>query len=98
MILSAASALLYPLVIQFKRGGWRRWACAIPACIVFVLDIVANYTELAWALGWPLKGEYSISRRVRRMALGQNGETPAQIALAKAVQVYLDAFEQDGKH
>lgn len=98
MIVTAATALLYPLVIQFKRGGWRRWVCAVPAYFVFVLDLVANYTELAWALGWPLKGEYTISRRIRRTAQGLHGETPAQVRLAKAVQVYLDAFEADGKH
>lgn len=97
MILTTLSALGYPAVIQFKRGGWRKWVCAIPACVVFVLDIVANYTELAWALGWPREKEYSISRRVRRMIADEN-ELPPRRELARMVQVYLDAFEKDGKH
>lgn len=98
MILTLLVALLYPLVIQFKRGGWRKAVCAIPALVVFVLDIIANYTELSWVWGKPLPREYSISRRVRRMALGLHGETVAQVQLARAVQTFLDSAEQDGKH
>jgi hypothetical protein len=98
MILTVLSALGYPIVIQFKRGGWRKFVCAAPAAGVFLLDIIANYTELTWVWGLPLKNEYSISRRVKRMTKGEHGETLAQVQTAKAIQVFLDACEPDGKH
>lgn len=98
MVLTLLSALGYPIVIQFKRGGWREYLLAIPAFIVFCLDILANYTECAWVWGWPLKKEYSISRRIKRMVTGEHGETPAQVQTAKAIQIFLDACEPDGKH
>lgn len=95
MVLTTATAFLYPRVIQYKRGGWRKWVLSIPACITLVLDIIANHTELAWIFGWPEKGDYTITRRIRRML---NDPIPARAALARGVQVYLDACEPDGKH
>lgn len=63
--------------------------------LVVVLDVLANYTELSFIFGWPREGEYTITRRIRRMHFD---EVPARRKLAELVQVYLDAAEPDGKH
>ena len=94
MILTTATAFLYPLAIQFKRGGL--WLAIAPLTIfVVLLDVLANYTELAFIFGWPREGEYTITRRIRRMHFD---EVAARRDLAKLVQTYLDAAEPDGKH
>lgn len=94
MILTTATAFLYPLAIQFKRGGL--WLAVTPiTLLVVLLDVLANYTELALIFGWPREGEYTITRRIRRMHFD---EVEARRKLAELVQVYLDAAEPDGKH
>lgn len=94
MILTTATAFLYPAAIQFKRGGW--WLAVTPiTLVVVVLDVLANYTELSLVFGWPEDKDYTITRRIRRM---KADEIPARRELAQLVQVYLDACEPDGKH
>ena len=97
MILTAICAAAYPQVIQYKAGGLKRLIWTAPAFIVAVLDVIANYTELANVWGWPRPGEFTISKRVKRMA-NDPDEIPARRELARLIQVYLDAGEQDGKH
>ena len=94
MILSAALLMLYPVAIQVKRGGAWRLLAPLTA-LAFVLDVVANYTEWAFCFGWPRESDYTISKRLRTM---QATADPARAEFAHAVQVYLDAFEPDGKH
>ena len=95
MILTTTAALGYPLVIKFKHGGWRRWVCAIPACIVFLIDILANYTELAlltW--DWPRKGEYTFSTRLARLQF----DTGWRGRIAKLAIAYTNHFDHAGRH
>lgn len=94
MILTATTAFLYPLAIQAKRKG--PWLALWPlVALTMLLDVLANYTELAFIFGWPREGEYTITRRIRRMHFD---EVAARRDLAKLVQTYLDACEPDGKH
>lgn len=96
MIFTAATAVGYAVVIQFKRGGL--YYALIPFTgLVLVLNVIANYVELSLIFGRPRKGEYTISRRVKRMA-NDPDEVPARRELARMVQVFLDAAEPDGKH
>lgn len=54
-------------MIQYKRGGW--WNILAPfAVLVFILDVLANYTEITlFAAELPKAGEYSISKRLFRL-------------------------------
>ena len=65
--MSILLALLYPIAIQFERGGW--WLVVLPVTVVaLVIDIIANYTELAlltW--DWPRRGEWTFSTRCQRL-------------------------------
>ena len=94
MILTTATAFLYPLAIQVKRKGL--WLLLLPlTAFVWALDVLANCTELALIFGWPQDKDYTITRRIRRM---HADESPARRELAQLVQVYLDACEPDGRH
>ena len=59
--------LLYPLGIQYQRGGL--WLLVAPiAYLALFVDIVANYTELALlTLDFPQAGEETFSKRCRRL-------------------------------
>ena len=59
--------LLYTPAIQYQRGGL--WHILAPfAILAFVVDVLANYTELA-LLTWdfPRSGEYTFSNRLYRL-------------------------------
>lgn len=59
--------LLYPIAIQYERGGW--WYLLAPVTFTaLVIDIIANYTELALVFGWPRKGEFTFSQRLKRLS------------------------------
>jgi len=60
-------AILYPIAVQAERGGW--WLIVTPVTFVaLILDVVANYTELA-LITWdfPTKGEWTFSTRLKRL-------------------------------
>lgn len=95
MILSAVCLFTYPYVIQYKRGGWHR-AWAPVALAVWLLDVIANYTEWAIIFGWPRKGDYTISNRLDWME--QNDPFESRRELARMINVYLNACEHDGVH
>jgi hypothetical protein len=60
-------ALLYPIAVQYERGGL--WRAVMPITLVaLVIDVIANYTELA-LLTWdfPREGEYTFSDRLVRL-------------------------------
>lgn len=88
-MLSLILALVYPLAIQYKKGGWHSIALvlAIPA---YFLDVLVNYTELA-LLTWdvPKQHEYTFSTRLIRLQTG----TPWQRFVAKVVIPYLNYFD-----
>lgn len=82
-------ALLYPLAIQYERGGW--WnLCLLLAIPAAIIDVIANYTELA-LLTWdfPKKGEYTFSTRLVRLQEG----TAWQRFIASVVIPYLNYFD-----
>ena len=94
MILTTFTALTYPLAIQFKRGGL--WQALAPfAAFVWLIDVIANYTEMALVFDWPQPGDHTITARVRRM---KSSPLESRRELAKLLQIYLDACEPDGKH
>lgn len=94
MVLTAFTAVAFPVAIQYKQGGLF-WLLAPFALLLWVVDVVANYTELALIFGWPEAGDHTISARVRRM---RTSPLESRRALAELLQVYLDACEPDGKH
>ncbi|MHB0965558.1 MAG: hypothetical protein ACYC36_03800 [Bellilinea sp.] len=87
-------AILYPLAIQYERGG--RWKWIYPLTLIaLVLDVISNYTSLAlYTWDFPKKGEYTFTKRLNRLRLdaGWRGH------LAWAVCVYLDFFDPNGFH
>jgi len=59
--------ILYPLAIQFERGGW--WLLVTPVTVLALLiDVLANYTELALIYGFPRSGEWTFSHRLKRLS------------------------------
>ena len=66
-MLTSGLFLLFPLAVQYERGGWFRIVAPI-TFIALLIDVLANYTELA-LLTWdfPRRGEYTFSNRLRRL-------------------------------
>lgn len=92
--MSILLAALYPVAVQYTRGGW--WQLLAPVTLfALMVDIIANYTELA-LLTWdrPANGEWTFSTRLKRLQfdLGWRG------TLVKPVIVYLNYFDPTGKH
>lgn len=92
--MSLILAILYPLAIQYGRGGL--WRIVIPVTVLaLLLDIWCNYTELAlltW--DWPKQGEYTFSQRCHRMKT----EDTWGGAVARFIEPYLDYFDPSGDH
>ena len=92
--MSLLLALLYPLAIQYERGGW--WQLVAPVTLfALVLDVAANYTELALLL-WdrPQYGEWTFSQRLKRL----NKNSGWRGMVCRSVTVYLDYFDPHGRH
>lgn len=92
--MSALLAVLYPLVIQYERGGW--WRLLAPLTLfALIIDVVANYTELA-LLTWdfPRTGEWTFSQRLKRLQYDMSWRQD----LANIIIKYLDFFDPDGRH
>lgn len=92
--MSLLLALLYPLAVQYERGGW--WRIVWPVTFVaLLLDIVANFTELS-LLTWdfPRHGEWTFSQRLHRL----NQDQWWRGFLCRKLTVYLDFFDPNGKH
>lgn len=86
--MSVLLALLYPIAVQYERGGW--WRLLAPVTIsALVIDIIANYTELA-LLTWdfPMRGEYTFSTRLKRL----QRERGWRGSLARPIVAYLNFF------
>ena len=86
--------ILYPVAIQFERGGW--WYLVLPVTLLaLVIDVIANYTELAlltW--DWPTKYEWTFSTRCKRLQYypGFRG------GFARLVRDYTNFFDPQGDH
>ena len=88
-MISLALALLYPVAIQYKRGG--AWVALLPiALVTAIIDVIANYTELA-LLTWqmPLRTEATFSQRLPRLRRGNRW----QRFVAAIVIPYLNYFD-----
>lgn len=87
-MISLILALCYPLAIQYKVRNWR-WLAPF-TLTVLVVDVIANYTELALLTGdLPQEGEYTFSQRLVRL---QDGNLWQRI-VAKIVIPYLNYFD-----
>lgn len=92
--MSILLALLYPIAVQYGRGGL--WRLLAPVTFfALVIDIVANYTELA-LLTWdfPKKNEFTFSTRLKRLKYdsGWRGK------MTQPIVAYLNYFDPTGKH
>jgi hypothetical protein len=86
--------IFYPIAIQYERGGWWR-LCYIVAIPVLLIDVVANYTELA-AVTWdvPKLGEWTFSKRLSRL----QHNTDWRGDFARYIAPILDKISPSGKH
>lgn len=68
-MISLITLLLFPLAIQYERGGY--WKLLWPLYLTTaILDVTANYTELALiTYDWPKAGEVTFSLRIPRLLL-----------------------------
>lgn len=81
-------AILYPLAVQFERGGW--WRLLAPVTfIAFLIDVWCNYTELALIFwDFPRRNEFTFSVRLRRLQHDEGWRGK----LARPVVAYLNFF------
>lgn len=89
-----ALAILYPVAIQYERGGL--WRLLLPITLVaLVLDVVLNYTSLA-LLTWdsPLRKEYTFSIRLERLVFSYGWRKQ----IARAIAVYLNYWDPTPPH
>ena len=85
----------YPVVIQYKRGGiWK--LLSIPGIFIWISDVIANYTEWSLVFGWPAKGDWTITNRLKTMK--DSDKFQSRREFAKLTLTVLDACEPDGKH
>ena len=94
--------VLYPLAIQYERGGW--WRCVLPVTLLaLIVDVIANWTELAllsqqarrmglW--DWPRLGEWTFSTRLKRLRYNDDWRGDVGRYIARV----LDAIAPSGKH
>lgn len=87
-------ALLYPLAVQYERGGW--WRVLAPITfIALVVDVIANYTELAIAMwDFPRRGEWTFSQRLVRLT-GSHGWRGK---VAREIAHWLNRIAPSGRH
>lgn len=87
-------ALLYPLAVQYERGGWWRIVAPVTA-LALLIDVLANYTELSLAM-WecPKRGEWTFSIRLERLVREQGWRGD----IARPVSNILNFIAPSGKH
>lgn len=87
-MISVLVLFLYPIAIQYERGGI--WRVLLPLYIITaLLDVVANYTEISLLLlEWPKPKQYTVSKRISYLipCLGWKG------SIAYMVARYLNYF------
>jgi len=87
-------ALLFPVAIQYERGGWYRLLLPI-TLLALVVDVAANWTELSlvfWEL--PKPGEYTFSSRLERLVLSATWRG----AVARRVATVLNLIAPSHRH
>ena len=92
--MSILLALLFPIAIQYERGGF--WYLVLPITLLaFVVDVIANYTELA-LLTWdfPRVNEFTFSQRLSRLKRDESLRGKVCLAISNI----LDYISPTGKH
>lgn len=86
--------ILFPIAIQYERGGL--WGVFLPITVIaLVIDIIANYTELALlTMDFPKKGEWTFSSRLARLQHNEDWRG----SFAQYITKILDAIAPSGKH
>lgn len=87
--------ILFPIGIQYERGGW--WWLLFPFFTIptYILDVLANYTELALVFwDYPKKGEYTFSKRLERLRKGEERKNK----LASYIANILNDISPRGDH
>ena len=81
-------ALLYPLAIQYQRGGW--WRVLMPLTLLTaILDFIVNYTTFSLILlEFPKTGERTVSQRCNRL-IHQSGYRGF---VGRLIQAYCNTF------
>lgn len=94
LLLPLVLLLVYPLAIQYERGG----ACRLLLPLYLaagLVDVVLNYTTLALCTwDFPRAGEYTFSKRLSRLVRSSGWRR----VLAQLLKAYLDAFDPKGVH
>jgi hypothetical protein len=86
--------ILYPIAIQYERGGWWR-LCYLVAIPSLLIDVVANYIELAiLTLDFPRWGEWTFSKRLSRLQYNTDWRGDFARYLVKC----LNAIAPNGHH
>ena len=93
-MISLITLLLYPLAIQYERGGI--FKLLLPLYIVTaILDTLANYTEISLlCLAWPQAYKPTISMRIPQLLIGGGWKSTTSYAAA----VYLNYFSPTHNH
>lgn len=90
--------ILYPIAIQYERGGW--WnICLIVALPAWVLDVILNHTTLALlTYSFPMKRldkyEWTFSDRLARLQYGNLWKH----RIARYLKRVLDPIAPSGLH
>jgi hypothetical protein len=95
LILSPAIlAALYPIAVQYERGGVYRVLLPMYAAAGITSTLV-NYTWLSLVLlEWPLPKEVTTSQRCERLVF----ESGFKGRLARAIATYTNWFDPTGPH
>lgn len=81
--------LLFPLAIQYKRGGWFL-PLTLLAGVLLVFDVLINFTSLALlTLDVPRQGEWTFSQRLARLI----HRTDWRGNIARRTAAYLNHFD-----
>lgn len=86
--------LLYPIVIQYNRGGFFKLLLPL-LFLAIIADIIANYTILiVLMLDVPQEGEYTFSKRLERLVL----ETGIRGKICLVIAKILNWFDPSHNH
>ena len=88
VVMSLTLALLYPLAIQYQRGGL--WRVLMPLTLATaILDVIVNYSAFSLlVMEWPPAGERTVSQRCSRL-IHQSGYRGF---VARCIQAYCNTF------
>lgn len=87
-------AALYPVVIQYERGGW--WRCLLPfTAVVALIDVWLNWTTFSLYL-WsaPAKREYTFSQHLERLVFDSGWRG----FVARVIARYTNRFDPTPPH